>query len=488
MQDDFTIATLALEAPVRRYRINAVLRKKTELEAPTEACLKALSVAERLSEAVLTRYLGLAQEEFDMVASELLGQALVRRSGPDLMLTQRGREELNPNAEGQKREEATATLIFEDTAFAEAPRNRSRSWMRRMTSNDLRDDGRGEAAAAFREGFIGWRARQGGSRLGDTLARVTNVSPLGRGTAAILAPVTLAPASDAAFIDVSRIGLGDLTSAERREACAERFREAVETSSAPQDGAAALEWIRREIGQVPGAPLLDPVGWARRARLGEVESPAGAFLISESAPSLISKGKLVPEIECQLEGESRRIGEVQSDVFLWSPPEAESWRLDADIEVATAYLLRSAREQNEDDTGLVAGLFRCRKGEERDVERLWQLESGRGPFGAALLVSSPRSESSLLAPGVGETLPQALELVVRPGMWALAIAHLATDRSPIPIPVGILSIEPEAVSRVTVALKDKVHEAVAQDWRGPGGRDQVAQIAQRVSRQLVTAL
>jgi hypothetical protein len=489
MRDNFVIARLALETPVRRYRIEAVLRQKPLLEAPAEACLRALLVADRLSESALVQYLGLSVGEFDVIASELLGQNLVRRSGPDLMLTPFGKQALEPNAEGQKRTKATATLAFEESAFAEAPRGRSKPWMKRIAPGEVRDDGRSEAATAFREGFWAWRARerdQGDKGqvkgLDDALARVVSVVPLGRETGVIKAPVALAPASNAAFIDVSEIQLGSIASPLRRETCAERFQETVKATLSPQDGAAALEWISKKIGSVPGNPLIGPVSWARQTRLGELISPEGTLLVAETAPSFISRGELrawleqaKPETKFDESGEGAK-------VVIWSPPEGDTWRLDADIDAAGARLQAEVSAPDDDNPGLVAAIFRLRKGSEKEIEQAWNIERHGEPFGAALLYSTVRNNDSLLPPGVGEDLPQALELIVRPGCWALAIAHLPTDRAPIPIPVGIASTNPLAVEEIVNALRVKVLAARDNDWCASGGRTGAVHAAARVAQ------
>lgn len=482
MSDDVRIANLALEVPVRRYRIEAILRQKPKLEAPAEACLRALHVTGRLSESSLARYLGLSVGEFDVVAAELLSQYLVRRSGPDLMLTETGKQAVDPNAEGQRREKAVATLAFEETAFAEAPRGRAKPWMRRMTPREVREDGRPEAAEAFRESFWAWRTRERDSNRGDALARVVNVAPLGKETAVIKAPVTLAPASNAAYIDVSNIELGSLTSASRREACAERFRETVSTALAPDDGNEALNWIAREIVSLPGAPALDPVSWARQARLGELVPPDRSILVSETVPSIIMRNIFPVESDLDDDSYSNDFDPNASDagIVLWSPPEGEAWHLDADIDSAASQLSQRNRGKN-DKMGLVTAIFRLRKGSEREVVRSWDLERQTGPFGAALLSTTSRSTVAVLAPGVGEELPQALELVTLPGRWAIAVAHLSTDRSPIPIPVGIATTDPTFVERVVTILRQKIDQSSDSDWRAQGGPNGAVEAARRVS-------
>lgn len=486
MTEEVIIASLALEAPVRKYRIEAILRRKPSLEAPAEACLKALSVAGRLSESALTRYLGLSVEEFDVIAAELLSKFFLRRSGPDFMLTENGKAAIDPDAEGQRREKTNTNLSFEETAFAEAPRGRAKPWMRRMAPREVREDGRPEAAEAFREGFWAWRAREREGEQGDALARVANVVPLGRDTAVIKAPVILAPTSDAAYIDVSKIELGSLASASRREACAERFRETVMAALSPRDGAAALEWIARHVGALPGAPLLDPVSWARRVRSGELIASNGSVLISETAPSLIARGELNSAVGAAAFEDEMSYDDTdfrKARVILWSPPEGEAWRLDADIDAAGLRLMNETRSGENDENGLVTAIFRLRKGEEKDAEKLWNIERS-GPFGAAIFSMSVPSSSASLAPGIGEELPQALELVARPGLWALAIAHLMTDRAPIPIPVGIATTEPVIVDHVVAVLRDKVWAASANEWRAPGGQEGATSAAQRVRAEL----
>lgn len=487
MKDDVTIGNLAVEAPVRKYRIEMILRQKPSLEAPAEACLRALMVAERLSEAGLAQYLGLALEEFDVIASELIGQFLVRRSGPDLVLTSKGKEAIDPNAEGQKREKRTATLSFEDSAFAEVPRSRPKPWMRRMNPREIREDGRPEAAAAFREGFVAWRAREREGKHGDVLSRVTNVTPLGRDSAVIKAPVVLAPASNAAYIDVSRIELGSLASAARREICAERFRETVTSALAPQDGAAAIEWIINNIGPIAGAPALDPVGWARRTRLGEIPTPSDTLVVSETAPSFLARDGQKNEfnpLAADISASDSDAEFPEVGVVLWSPPEGETWRLDADIDRAALGLSREIRMEDDEERSLVTGVFRHRRGEERDIEMDWRIENGAGPFNIALLASSISNRDAPLATGVGEILPQALELVVRPRCWALAIAHVATERSPIPVPVGVFTKAPEAIERVTRVFIEKIEAAAKCDWRAPGGVKGLARSTKKLEVEL----
>lgn len=483
MKNELTIANLALEAPVRKYRIEAILRQKPDLEAPAEACLKALFIAERLSEAALIRYLGLAVEEFDIIAAELQNLFLVRRSGPDFIITQKGKEAIDPNAEGQRRQKVAVDLAFEESSFAEAPRGRSRSWMHRMDQCKVREDGRPEAADAFREGFSAWRARAREGKHGDALARVVHVAPLGRESGVIKAPVALAPASSAAYIDVSRIELGSLATPKRKEVCAERFRETVARAIAPRDGAVALDWIANKIGAIPGAPILDPVTWARRARAGDFVGPDGSILVSETAPSLIARGGL----EFEAEALTPNIDSASNAVVIWSPPEGDVWRLDFDIDTAASRLLRETKEEVTDEPALVAAIFRLRKGDERDMQ-MWSIERGALPFQAALLATSIRSENAVLAKGVDEDLPQALELVVCPGLWAIAIAHLATDRAPIPIPVGIATTDPIAVKNIVTALHDKVCLFKHKDWLAPAGLSGASLAANRVVEAMKISL
>lgn len=481
MDKEIIIANLALESAVRKYKIDAILRQKPSFEAPAEACLKALFITERLSEAVLIRYLGLAAQEFEVVIAELLGQFYVYRSGPDLMLTQKGKQAIDPSAEGQQRSITSAVFAFEATAFAEAPRGRAKIWMHRIPVTEVREDGRPEAAEAFREGFFSWRARERDGKSNDALARVSNVAPLGRETTVIKAPVVLAPTSNAAFIDVSRIELGSLASAARREACAQRFRETVMMTLSPKDGAAALSWIESELMPIPGTPALDPVGWARRARSGDLSAQDKTFLVSETAPSIIARGGLSPEGEV---GGDDSIASM-AKLVLWAPPEGEAWRLDADIDAATQQLLRDIKaDDDEGEVGLVAAVFRLRKGAESDLKKILSIEQKAEPFGAALLSTSVSREAFPLAPGIDEDLPQALELVLRPGIWALAIAHFWTERSPIPIPVGVFTTDIKHVDRVAAVFRNKINAATEKDWLTPGGHSGYARVARSVANEL----
>lgn len=477
MSEDLTISTVCLEARTRRYRINAILRRKPILEAPAEACLKALFIAERLPESALMQYLGLAPEEFDVIASQLSTNALIKRSGPDLLLTAEGKKAIDPNSEGQNREPVSDTIAFEDTAFAEAPREKARPWMLPLETTKLHEDGRPEAAQAFRDGFFAWRARKYSERSGDIssqaigLARIASVVPLGRGSAAISAPVVLAPTSDAAFVDVSRIDLGTLTSPERRETCAEAFRKEIIAASTPQDGEKAISWIGRMIQEVPGAPALDPVDWARRVRSGEIVSAGQGQLVSQSIPSfLISGGVDTEELDSSLD---------EPSIAFWSPPEGDFWRLDADIEPAIRRLSQNARRFRDTKENGLCAVFRIRKGKERDTEYTWQLRQANGPFGASLLRSTPASDSTRLPLGLGEDLPQALELLLKPGHWVIAVSHMAAERAPIPIPVGVATDDPQAVQRVERLFHNMIATSKDEDWRVTGDRKSLERVFKR---------
>lgn len=477
MSEDATIATVCLEARTRRYRIDAILRRKPILEAPAEACLKALFIAERLPETALMQYLGLAPAEFDVIASQLATNALITRSGPDLLLTAEGKKAIDPNSEGQNREPVTDTIAFEDTAFAEAPREKARPWMLPLESTQLREDGRPEATKAFRDGFFAWRARKYSERSGDSssqavgLARIANVVPLGRDSSAIRAPVVLAPTSNAAYVDVSRIDLGSLTSPERREVCAEAFRKGITAASTPQDGEKAISWIGRFIEELPGAPHLDPVDWARRVRSGEIVTSGQGQLISQSLPSFVTLGGVDTE---QL---SADFGDPP--IVFWSPPEGDAWRLDADIDPAIRRLSKNGRRFDHTKEVSVSAVFRVRKGTERDTEYTWFLRQQNGPFGAALLLSTPPSDSTRLPMGLGEDLPQALELLLKPGHWVVAVSHVVAERAHIPIPIGVATDDPQAVQRVQAVIHDRIATSEVDDWRAAGDRKVCERIANR---------
>lgn len=475
MTENFIIGTIALEVPVRRYRIEAVLREKPTLEAPAEACLKALSIAGRLTEGALVEYLGLSTGEFNVIASELLGQYLVRRSGPDLMLTDEGRKAIDPNAEGQKRTKISATLAFEEAAYAEAPLGQGRAmpWMKRMILNRNQDghDGRPEAASAFREGFSAWKIRERERQkkkldegFHDSLARIVTVVPLGRDTTVIKSPVVLASASDAAFIDVSEITLGSISSPKRREICAERFQETVKVSVAPQDGGAALEWISKHVIPIPGNPEAYPVSWARHVRQGEFFVPEKTSLVAETVPSLIARGAQNDWLREATSKFQPAENYDDSDVILWSPPEGDTWRLDAKIDEAVASLQSDVALADNNSTGMVIALFRTRKGKKDEAEKIWNVRGTKGPFREILFSTTPPSDRSALSSGLGEDLPQALELVVRPRSWALAIAHLVTDRAPIPIPVGIATTDPSKVDALLSVLRERIRSSLKSDW------------------------
>lgn len=475
MSDSMVIAWLALAVPARSYQIEAVLRQKPELEAPAEACLRALSIVGRLSDSTLAGYLGLSVPEFEIIAADLHSRFLVRRSGPDLILTDQGKKSIDPAAPGQKREKVSVKLSFEETAFAEAPRARAKAWMKRMNPTEVREDGRPEAANAFREGFWAWRARErrwaGREKTDspdDALSRIVSVSPLGRETCLIKAPVVLAAASNAAFIDVAEIDLGTITSQARREECAEAFQKTVRETSAARDGGAALDWISTNIIAIPGAPLLDPVSWSRRVRLSEVSVSEGFCLVSESIPSFIARGEFNKWLEEELVGRDDLNESSTDPIVVWSPPESETWRLDADIDAACSRLQSELRDEQAES--LLAAIFRIRRGSERDMTALWKIHNRGEPFGAALLYSTARHAADDLSAGIGEELPQSLELIVRPGRWAIATAHLVSGRSPIPIPVGVATSDPVAVDKVVAALRRKIVNAEDQDWLSQGGR------------------
>ncbi|MDE4061717.1 hypothetical protein [Phaeobacter gallaeciensis] len=475
MEEDLTIANIAVEVPARKYRLEFVLRRKPELEAPAEAILRALLTAERLGERPLRTYLGLRQEEFNVLIVELISKCYVHRSGPDLLLTTNGRKAIDPESEGQKREKRSVTLMFEDTAFAEVNSRYSNFWMRRMNASQVRADGRSEAISAFRQGFYSWRAREREGKPGDALSRVTNVIPLGRDTTVVSAPVTLAPASNAAYIEVSRIELGEITTSERREEFAERFRATVTGAHAPQDGVKALDWIEREISPIPGSAAADPVDWARRVKQGQISGGAHSILVAETAPNFISK----TGIDIDFYSGLNRRGETSAeenigrpDAVFWSPPEGESWSLDYSIDRAFEKLTRDLTYRNSSEVGgAIVGVLRLRQHEVRDAESTWGIRQGQEPFDATLLAASPKSGNNAFSPGVGEDFPQALEIILCPEKWVLALAHLSTERSPIPIPVGVATEDASVVSRVSSLFRKKVLEYREDDWRTKGKRN-----------------
>ena len=441
----------------QKFRVSAMVMKRSPISVATEYATRLVHLVQGTRLEDMAGFFNLDPAETKVLLEDVLGTGLVREQNGQLALSQRGQEALSPQTDTLDLfdvEEFVSTITLDLASFAPVEESKLNPREVRVVEELALPDREKAASAiaaardAFELHFHELRVASGRRWLDDDtrLHSIDDVQPVGPLPAVFHIPVRWrsgdAPAVEADFAEIS--GKGRAGSRNALIAC---FSDRIKSITAPSDHQDAYDVIaefddtlfRRNGVRSP----QDQAGWAALCEgqddreLRGADGP-GLRLVGSTATSAVRSALLD-----WTQGVRGSPSVTKTPVF-WLPPRIPSWgRAVSFLNLASSL---SAAHAPDDGTVLLA---RCASA--RDENKFWRKIYG----GASKL--APVYDRCLAVPATD--LPDALEIVVKPGSWVMALIHGPDPATGYPFPIGYITAARQFVDRFAYRIAELASKA-----------------------------
>lgn len=462
------IDSLSFAVRAQKFRVAATVMKRSPVPLATEYAVRLVHLVPDVTAEEIAAFFGFGAAETRVLIQDMLESQLIAERDGRFTLSSRGREAASDQLDDIElfvTEEVTAHQAFDLIAFAPVDDAELTGGEARLVPEvaipDRERAARAIAAAgdAFDHHFQEWHQRHGPRRRPDDvrLHAVDDVQLLRTFAAPFHLPVRYRLDDAVAGVGAAEPDFSGLRNRGRpgsRNALIAAFSARVQGLKAPGDHEDAFAFAANiDGGVLAGVDLRSAAGqaaWALRCA-----SEQGQLLNGSHGPGrrLLGSSSSEPVRTALLSWTSTVEAErlyVPTPV-IWLPPRALHWGRS----IAFATLLRDLAAANPDGTALLARTDGTPRAS-RDWARI---------FG-------PRDRQVSLFDrclAVRTHLPDALELAVKPGAWALVLVHTPEAVSGYPLAVGYLTAAPHLVSSWRHALAEVAASAAgsrAMLWHG----------------------
>lgn len=441
----------------QKFRVAAMVMKRTPIAVATEYATRLVHLVQggRLED--MAGFFNFDPAETKILLEDVLGTDLVREQNGQLALSQRGREALSPQTDTLNLfdvEEFVSTITLDLASFAPVEESKLNPREARVIEEIALPDREKAASAiaaardAFELHFHELRIASGRRWLDDDtrLHSIDDVQPVAPLPAVFHIPVRWrsgdAPAVEADFAELAGKGR-----AGSRNALISCFSDRIKSFTGPSDHQDAYDVIAelddglfRRNG-VRNAQ--DQAAWAALCEnqhdqeLRGADGP-GLRLTGSTATSAVRSALLD-----WTQGVRGSPAATKTPVF-WLPPRIPTWgRAIPFLNLASSL---STAHASDDGTVLFA---RC--GSANDEEKLW-----RRLYGGANKLA-PVYDRCLAVPATD--LPDALEIVIKPGSWVMVLIHAPDSASGYPFPIGYITAARPFVDRFAYRIAELASRA-----------------------------
>ncbi|SMC76764.1 hypothetical protein [Primorskyibacter flagellatus] len=228
----------------------------------------------------------------------------------------------------------------------------------------------------------------------------------------------------------------------RKEDLQNAVRNGLQSFSLPNDQELAADWCEVWDKGFLATQLENlgsyPSQWITTIGQGGIMIPEEiqpAVLVSRSS-AMCARSAIQSLIE---QIPSAQIPEEHPPIF-WSPPDFTAWRA-----APSLYdMVDNIRSRFCGGKSGVVMLPRVEDSQRRAFQNMYDTKrgqsSGNFPFDACVALA-------------GNTLPQSIEIIFQPGLWAICIIHASDMRCNYPVPVGVGTANPDAVHAIGEELR-----------------------------------
>lgn len=471
VSDDVIIQVdrLTFMVPVRRFQVEGTLLKSGYVSLATEYAMRLVRDSGELTPGELGAFLGFSDLETRTLVQELLLDGYLDATEDRVRLGARGERAFDPFT-GEISlldvipldEKVSLDLI--SFAPVDGPDHVRLPWIVEVEISNKE-----KAAAASKEGTEGFRANFGEWRdrrfrkEGNSPVRLHTLSgevvPLGRSAVPMTIPIVYTP-SQGEGVDPDFTFLRDRGRRDARKDLIEALNGAVRRIVSPGDHVEAAAYTKDWDGGVflgPfRSPTTNPLAWLQMAS----QTPPSS-LSPELSPSVRLGGSVtsvgfVQRLLSFLDGVSGP--ETEDLPIVWVPASHAAWGASADLLEVT----RQIKVNLAPKAGIV--LMPRSDADERSKRGLQRTygggRDGRPPplFDTCVVMLTHR-------------IPQSLELIIQPGLWAVVLLHIPS-RDGFPIPIGYATRNKVAVDAIGRTLAEGVTNLTeaAVAWCTPNAR------------------
>jgi hypothetical protein len=442
----------------QKFRVAAMIMKRTPLPVATEFATRLVHLVQGTRLEEMAGFFDFEPAESKVLLEDVLGTGLVTERNGQLVLSQRGHEALSPltdTLELFEVEEITSTISLDLAAFAPVEVSNLNARETRIVE-ELKLPNREKAASAvgaardaFELHFQEWRSGHGRRRWLDEDTRlhsIEDVQVVGTFPAVFQIPVRWR-AGDPSAIEPDFSELSQKGRAGSRNPLISALSTRLNEFSAPRDHEAAFEVLTE----------LDNGLFRRDGMRSSLEQPYWAALVEKpehrqlqglGAPGLRLAGSTsTAGVRSALLDWTHGVGgastATQAPVF-WLPPRTAVWgRSVPFVNLASAL---SAANAPDDGTVLLA---RTQDGgsDQKFSSKLY------GPTSKLPAIF----DRCLAVPATD--LPDALEILVKPGAWAMALIHAPDSASGYPFAFGYITASRNIVDRIAYRIAELASRA-----------------------------
>jgi hypothetical protein len=457
-RDGMEIDTVSFVVRAQKFRVAAMVMKRTPVPVATEFATRLVHLVQGIRLDEMAGFFDLEPAESKVLLEDVLSTGLGTERNGQLVLSQRGHEALSPltdTLELFEVEDITTTISLDLAAFAPVDETNLNAREARIVE-ELKLPDREKAALAiaaasdaFELHFQEWRSGHGRRRWLDEDTRlhsIEDIQVVGTFPAVFQIPVRWRsgdpPAIEPDFSELSQRGR-----AGSRNPLIAALSTRLNASAAPHDHDAAFELLAElDSGLFRRHGIRSSLEQHHWTSL--VEKPEQRLLQGLAAPGLRLAGTTsTAAIRSALLDWTQSVGgastATRAPVF-WLPPKTAAWgRSVPFVNLASAL---SAANGPDDGTVLLA-----RTHEGGSDQKFWS--KLYGPTSKL----SASFDRCLAVPATD--LPDALEIIVKPGSWALALIHAPDSTSGYPFPIGYITASREIVDRIAYRIAELASRA-----------------------------
>jgi hypothetical protein len=455
--DGIEIDNVSFVVRAQKFRVAAMIMKRTPVPVATEFATRLVHLVQGIRLEEMAGFFDFEPAESKVLLEDVLSTGLVAERNGQLVLSQRGHEALSPltdTLELFEVEEITTTISLDLAAFAPVDETNLNARETRIVE-ELKLPDREKAASAiaaardaFELHFQEWRSGHGRRRWLDEDTRlhsIEDVQVVGTFPAVFQIPVRWRagdpPAIEPDFSELSQKGR-----AGSRNPLISALGTRLNAFATPQDHDTAFELLAE----------LDNGLFRRNGMRSSqeqhhwtlFEKPDQRQLQGSGTPGLRLVGTTsTAAIRSALLDWTQSVGgastATKAPVF-WLPPQTATWGRSVPF-VNLASALSTA---NAPDDGTVL-LARTQEG--GSDQKFWS--KLYGPTSKL----SASFDRCLAVPATD--LPDALEIIVKPGSWATALIHAPDSASGYPFPFGYITASRNIVDRIAYRIAELASRA-----------------------------
>ncbi|WP_234684922.1 hypothetical protein [Bradyrhizobium monzae] len=451
------VDSVSFQVRAQKFRVAAMIMKRTRTPVATEFATRLVHLVKGIRLDDMAGFFDFEPSETKVLLEDVLGTGLVSERNGQLVLSERGQDALSPSTDTldlYEVEELVTTISFDLAAFAPVEESKLNPREARIVE-ELKLPDREKAAAAakaaenaFELHFHEWRQRYG-RRAWDEETRlhsIDDVQSIATFPAVFQMPVRWR-SGDMAAVEADFSELAGKGRAGSRNALISALSTRLKDFAAPSDHAVAFELVSELDGGVfrrDGVRSTQEVSsWADLC--GSIQDRA---LPHPAEPGLRVIGSTATTaVRAALLDWTQSIGGAQTATkapVFWLPPESPSWGRSLPFASLAAAL--STAHASDDGTVLLART-RDAAGPDKFWSKLY------GPTGSLSAVF----DRCLAVPAM--ELPNALELIVKPGSWAFVLVHAPDPATGYPFPLGYITAARAIVDRFSYQVAELASKA-----------------------------